>query len=56
MGGDKTSSRTSDQHNDNNMINFVVPDWIILQKQIDLVNINCENQGVLEQNVENLAQ
>ena len=26
-----------------------------LQKQIDLVNINCENPGVLEQNVENFS-
>ena len=44
IGGDKTSSRTSEQHNDNNMINYVVPDRMILQKQIDSVNINCEIQ------------
>ena len=28
---------------------------MILQKQIDLVNINWENSGVLEQNVENFS-
>ena len=33
MGGDKISSRTSDQHNDNNMINFMVPDRMILQNR-----------------------
>ena len=33
MGGDQISSRTSDQHNDNNMINFMVPDQMILQNR-----------------------
>ena len=37
------------------MINFVVPDRMILQKQIDSENINCEKPGVLEKNVENFS-
>ena len=51
MGGEKNSF----ERNEEALVNFVVPDRKLLQKEIESINIHCGRPGIIEKNIKNFS-